>query len=243
MSHAALLLLGAAVVRFLASPGASEPPLEGRPSIADSLIAAGDSVAEEKARRSRPLDPGEKIDPNTAGEEDLDRLPRVGPSIARRIVEDRKANGPYASVADLARVPGLGARTVERLAPHLALSPGQPASRAARPSSARTGPQVSPLSARTGTAGPSSPSARTGASARLPPSAGRAGAPGPPLDLNRATAEELQQLPGIGPALADRIVAFRTERGAFARPEELQKVSGIGAKTYARLAPLVTARR
>lgn len=231
MSHAALLLLGAAVVRFLASPGASEPPLEGRPSIADSLIAAGDSVAEEKARRSRPLDPGEKIDPNTAGEEDLDRLPRVGPSIARRIVEDRKANGPYASVADLARVPGLGARTVERLAPHLALSPGRPASRAARPSSARTGPQVSPFSARTGTTGRSSPSA------------GRAGAPGPPLDLNRATAQELQQLPGIGPALADRIVAFRTERGAFASPEELQEVSGIGAKTYARLAPLVTARR
>ena len=232
MSRAALLLLGAAVVRFLALPAASEPPLEGRPSIADSLLVAGDSVAEEKARRSRPLEPGEKIDPNTAGEEDLDRLPRVGPSIAQRIVEEREANGPYASVADLARVPGLGVRSVERLAPHLALPPGGPASRAARPRPARVGER-----------GRSPPFARTGANTQQPESTGRAGAPGPPLDLNRATVQELQQLPGIGPALAGRIVALRTERGAFAAPEELKEVSGIGAKTYARLAPLVTARR
>ena len=206
MSRAALLLLGAAVVRFLATPGPSEPPLEDRPSIADSLLVAGDSVAQEKARRSRPLEPGEKIDPNTAGEEELDRLPRVGASIARRIVEDREANGPYASVAEMARVPGLGVRSVERLSPHLALSRARPASVGLRRSPA-------------------------------------ANSQGPPIDLNRATAQELQKLPGIGPALAERIVAFRNERGRFSKPEELKEVSGIGAKTYARLALLVTARR
>ena len=235
MSRAALLLLGAAVIRFLASPGAPDPPLEDRPSITDSLLAAGDSVAQEKARRSRPLDPGEKIDPNTASEEELDRLPRVGASIARRIVEDREANGPYVSVADLARVPGLGARSVERLSPHLALPPAHPTllpSRSARASGlSRSSP---------------SPSAR--ASTPVGPTPGprvvpTPGPPGAPVDLNRATARELQELPGIGPALAERIVAFRTERGPFAKPEELMEVSGIGAKTYARLAPLVTARR
>lgn len=218
MSRAALLLLGAAVVRFLASPAASDPPLEDRPSIADSLLTAGDSAAEEKARRSRPLEPGEKIDPNTAGEEELDRLPRVGASIARRIVEDREANGPYHSVADLARVPGLGARSVERLSPHLALPTDRPTSLPARPHSVRAAAPASPT--------PSGP-----------------GPPGAPVDLNRATADELQKLPGIGPALAERIVAFRAERGPFAKPEDLMEVSGIGAKTYARLAPMVTARR
>lgn len=227
MSRAALLLLGAAVIRFLASPGPQDPPLEDRPSIADSLLVAGDSVAQEKARRSRPLEPGEKIDPNTASEEDLDRLPRVGASIARRIVEDREANGPYVSVADLARVPGLGARSVERLSPHLALPPARPTSLSSRASGASPSSRSSP-----------SPSAR----ARTPVGP-TPGPPGTPVDLNRATARELQELPGIGPALAERIVAFRTERGPFAKPEELMEVSGIGAKTYARLAPLVTARR
>ncbi len=233
MSRAALLLLGAAAIRFLASPGAPDPPLEDRPSITDSLLAAGDSVAQEKARRSRPLEPGEKIDPNTASEEELDRLPRVGASIARRIVEDREANGPYVSVADLARVPGLGARSVERLSPHLALPPAHPTLLPSRPSRASGLSRSSP-----------SPSARASTSARAgTPVVPTPGPPGAPVDLNRATARELQELPGIGPALAERIVAFRTERGPFAKPEELMEVSGIGAKTYARLAPLVTARR
>ena len=65
--------------------------------------------------------------------------------------------------------------------------------------------------------------------------------PGPPVvDLNRATAEELDALPGIGPGLAQRIVAFREERGGFRAPEELATVPGIGLATYARLADRLT---
>ena len=47
------------------------------------------------------------------------------------------------------------------------------------------------------------------------------------IDLNRATAEELQALRGIGPALAERIVAYREEHGSFAKVEELTLVNGI----------------
>ncbi len=48
------------------------------------------------------------------------------------------------------------------------------------------------------------------------------------VDLNTATAEELQDLTGVGPVLAEKIVAYRTEHGPFASVDELLEVSGIG---------------
>lgn len=61
-----------------------------------------------------------------------------------------------------------------------------------------------------------------------------------PLDLNRATVEELEELPGIGPVLAARIVAFREENGPFASVEDLCQVPGIGPETLDALQGLVT---
>ena len=56
-----------------------------------------------------------------------------------------------------------------------------------------------------------------------------------PLDLNTATAEELDSVPGIGPALAGDILAFRRENGRFDSLEQLMEVPGIGEKRLARL--------
>ena len=72
--------------------------------------------------------------------------------------------------------------------------------------------------------------------------AGVAEAPGPsfPIDLNRASAAELEALPGIGPAKARAIVKLRTARGRFGSVEELVDVRGIGPKTLARLRPLAS---
>lgn len=50
------------------------------------------------------------------------------------------------------------------------------------------------------------------------------------VPLNQATAEELQDLPGIGPALAERIVAYRKEHGPFKSIEQLAEVKGIGQR-------------
>lgn len=60
------------------------------------------------------------------------------------------------------------------------------------------------------------------------------------LNVNRATAAELEKLPGIGPTLAARIVAYRTEHGPFRAVDELVRVPGIGPKTLEGLRDLVT---
>ena len=67
-------------------------------------------------------------------------------------------------------------------------------------------------------------------------------APARPIDLNRASATELMQLPRVGPRTAARIVAFRRAHGAFQRPEELMDIKGIGEKAWARLRAHVTVR-
>jgi competence protein ComEA len=63
---------------------------------------------------------------------------------------------------------------------------------------------------------------------------------GPQVNVNTATVQELQLLPRVGPALAQRIVDFRTANGPFKAPEELARVKGIGEKSFTRLAPYVS---
>lgn len=60
------------------------------------------------------------------------------------------------------------------------------------------------------------------------------------VNLNTATAAELEQLPGVGPVTARAIIAWRDQHGPFSSVNQLQQVEGIGAKTFAKLAPLVT---
>jgi competence protein ComEA len=81
------------------------------------------------------------------------------------------------------------------------------------------------------TAPPDPPRARPSA----PPSA-----PTGPIDVDRAGAAELDRLPGIGPALAERIIEDREANGPFGSVDGLQRVRGIGPALAARLAPLVT---
>lgn len=60
------------------------------------------------------------------------------------------------------------------------------------------------------------------------------------LHLNRATEGELDALPGVGPVLAKRIIAYRTENGSFGSINDLQKVSGIGPAKFNELRDFIT---
>lgn len=64
-----------------------------------------------------------------------------------------------------------------------------------------------------------------------------------PLDLNAATAEELETLPGVGAILAERIVSYREAVGGFQTLEELQQVNGIGSGIYSQIAPYLIYNR
>lgn len=65
-------------------------------------------------------------------------------------------------------------------------------------------------------------------------------AEGEKININTAGAAELDKLSGVGPALAERIIQYRTEHGPFAKAEDIQNVSGIGPKTYEKMASQVT---
>jgi competence protein ComEA len=79
------------------------------------------------------------------------------------------------------------------------------------------------------------------AAAPPPPGSSTSGTapPGQPIDLNTATLDQLDGLPGLGPVLAQRIIDWRTAHGRFSSVDELTEVSGIGERTLADLRPLV----
>jgi competence protein ComEA len=80
-----------------------------------------------------------------------------------------------------------------------------------------------------------------GIAVRVPPgTSGSSGAGAGLINLNTATAEQLDSLPGIGPVLAQRILDWRTEHGRFVSVDQLRDVSGIGEAKFTDIRGLVT---
>ena len=59
------------------------------------------------------------------------------------------------------------------------------------------------------------------------------------IDVNKATADDFQKLPGIGPSLAKQIVAYREKHGPFRRVEDLMAIKGIGFEKWKKIKPFV----
>jgi competence protein ComEA len=163
------------------------------------------------------------VDLNHAGRAELLLLPGVGEAMADRIIAYRNANGPFRNVNDLRRVNGVGPALIGRIRDQVFVDAALDMDNI-EPMAANR----SPLHSK-GT--PSSADARKSTSRKE-------GALVSQIDINRANAEELQKLPGIGPKLAQRILDERAKQ-RFQSIEALRRVSGIGAKTLERLRPFV----
>jgi competence protein ComEA len=91
----------------------------------DSTFLALSNPADSVASRDTqpPRAPREPIDINAAGASDLIALPGIGPATAARIIEDRRARGPFQRVDDLLRVKGIGPKKLARIRPHVRVGP------------------------------------------------------------------------------------------------------------------------
>lgn len=186
------------------------------------------------------------IDINRANVSELSRLPGIGASKAQAIIDYRQASGPFHSVDELTKVRGIGEKTLERFKVYATVGPpvatGTESSvRVVVPAATQdalsgatqrtplplTAPQTKPLN--------SSPSP----SSRARPS--QPVAVVSPVNVNTAGERELETIPGIGPALAKRIIEYRMKR-PFNRPEDLIAIRGIGPKNFQKMRGYVKVR-
>jgi competence protein ComEA len=152
--------------------------------------------------------PAGKVNLNTADSAELEALPGIGPTIAKAIIEAR----PWKSVDELDKIRGLGKNRIAALR-NLVTTDDAPATTIAKKASARAAKSSS-------------------ASTKVTPKT----QPGQKVDLNTATKEELDSLPGIGPVKAQAIIDTRP----FKTIEDVMKVRGIKEGEFSKIKDLIT---
>jgi competence protein ComEA len=115
----------------LGSPEAIAPPdWEAAMTAGKSVSGIHSEDQEERLPGSKsdiqPKTPGRVIDPNLSSQEDLATLPGIGPVLAQRIIDYRRAHGPYKKIDDLRKVSGIGPKKLERLRPYVVITSQRP---------------------------------------------------------------------------------------------------------------------
>ena len=218
---------------YLQAPEGPVPrPASPAPGVADERLTLSEPSSANAAKTD------DRVDINQATAAELERLPGLGEVKSAAIVQFRQTHGPFQSVDDLEKVPGIGARTLESLRPLIrrsftpAASPSM--SDAIGPMSST--PVASPTTATENTLAAQGSSPAIPAEIDRPSAFNRSGR----INVNTATQSELEELPGIGPALAARIIEHRRRHGPFRSAADLEKVSGIGEKRRAQIEPRVS---
>ena len=180
------------------------------------------------------------VDVNSADLKTLETLPGVGPATAQKIVDGR----PYKTLADLQKVKGLSKSKVASLKDLVTFGPATTEVPADTGTVTKKEKKSKASTATTTPSSPSSsspaPSASTSVGSTSGGGTGSSGAggrltAGQKVNINTATAAELDKIPGIGPTKAQAIVDYRTQNGSFTSIEDIQKVKGIKGGTFAKI--------
>jgi competence protein ComEA len=169
--------------------------------------------------------------------ETLQTLPGIGPTLAERIVAGR----PYKNADDLTKVKGLSKSKIEAIQDQITFghvtttskkSTTKSSKKTTTPETTTTEPSTTSKSSSKSTTATESSGSKT-----VSPTGSSSGklAPGQTVNINTATAEQLDALPGIGPTKAQAIIDYRNEHGRFSSIEDIQNVKGIKEGEFSKI--------
>lgn len=208
-------------------------PKQGLVLLAFSLFAAiFTAAAPVQSAPAVGTNSAAKVDVNSADTKTLQTLPGVGPTTAKKIIAGR----PYKALADFGKASSLSTNKLNALKDKIVFGAATAASAVATPAATPASPKAQ-TSTPPATSGSSATTAKT-ASSPAPTSSGLT--PGQKININTASAADLDKLPGIGSVKAQAIVDYRTQNGNFKSIEDIQKVKGIKSGTFAKIKDSIT---
>jgi comEA protein len=177
------------------------------------------------------------VDVNSADLQTLETLPGVGPATAKLIQDGR----PYKTLSDLEKVKGLSKARLEALKDKVTFGSAATSQTAPSPKSSQAKQITGSPASATSTAGGGAATAKATGSSTVTKSASAPAAttdriaPGQRLNINTASAADLDKLPGIGPAKSKAIVDYRAQNGNFKSIEDIEKVKGIKGGVFSKI--------